>query len=79
MVVSMQRFNDSDCQKIVSETKCYVSNTIESLTFLSTLIKGRFLLFQVYRNFANLFSKLSISTFYMVISKFQQKMQSEKN
>ena len=42
-------------------------------------IKGRFLLFQVYRNFANLFSKWSISTFYMVISKFQQKMQSKKN
>ena len=31
--------------------------------------KGRFLLFQVYRNFANLFSKLSVSTFYKEISK----------
>ena len=30
--------------------------------------KGRFLLFQVYRNFANLFFKLSVSTFYKVIS-----------
>ena len=39
------------------------------------VIKGRFLLFQVYRNFANLFSKLSVSTFYKKISKFQQKVQ----
>ena len=29
--------------------------------------------FQVYRNFANLFTKLSVSTFYKLISKFQQK------
>ena len=41
--------------------------------------KGRFLLFQVYRNFANLFSKLSVCTFYKVISKFQQKVQSSNN
>ena len=39
-------------------------------------LKGRFLLFQVYHNFANLFSKLSVSTLYKVISKFQQKVQS---
>ena len=32
--------------------------------------KGRFLLFQVYRNFANLFFKLSVSIFYHEISKF---------
>ena len=38
-------------------------------------IKGRFLLFPVYRNFANLFSKLSVSTFYKEMSKFQQKVQ----
>ena len=38
--------------------------------------KGRFLLFQVYSNFANLFFKLSVSTFYKEISKFQQKVQS---
>ena len=37
--------------------------------------KGRFLLFQVYRNFANLVSKLFVSPFYKVISKFQQKVQ----
>ena len=37
-------------------------------------LKGRFLLFQVYRNFANLFSKLSVSTFYEEISKFQLKV-----
>ena len=38
-------------------------------------VKGRFLLFQVYRNFANLFFKLSVRTFYEEISKFQQKVQ----
>ena len=37
--------------------------------------KGRFLLFQVCRNFANLTLKLSVSTFYKQISKFQQKVQ----
>ena len=31
-------------------------------------IKGRFLLFQVYRNFATLFTKLSVNTFYKLIS-----------
>ena len=36
--------------------------------------KGRFLLFQVYRNFANLFSKLSVSIFYKEMGKFQQKV-----
>ena len=35
--------------------------------------KGRFLLFQVYRNFANLFSELSVCTFDKEMSKFQQK------
>ena len=40
------------------------------------VFKGRFLLFQVYRSFANLFFKLSVSTFYEEISKFQQKVQS---
>ena len=38
--------------------------------------KGRFLLFQVYRNFANFYLKLKVSTFYKEISKFQQKAQS---
>ena len=33
--------------------------------------KGRFLGFQRYHNFANLFSKLSESTFYKEISKVQ--------
>ena len=33
MVVSMQRFNVSGCQKMVSETNCYLSKTIECLTF----------------------------------------------
>ena len=46
------------------------------IDLIPLLLKGRFLLFQVYRNFANLFSKLSVSTFYKVISKFQQTMQS---
>ena len=34
-------------------------------------VKGRFLKFRSYHNFANLFSKLSESTFYKEISKFQ--------
>ena len=38
----------------------------------NNFIKGRFLLFQVCRNFANLFFKLLVSTFYKEISKFQQ-------
>ena len=33
-------------------------------------LKDRFLLFRVYRNFANLFFKLSVSTFYKEIGKF---------
>ena len=41
-----------------------------------SFLKGRFLLFQVYRNFANLFFKMSVSTFYKEISKFQQNVQS---
>ena len=45
-------------------------------TEITAIVKGRFLLFQVYRIFANLFSKLSVSTFYKLISKFQQKVQS---
>ena len=38
-------------------------------------LKGMFLLFQVYRNFATLFFKLSVSSFYKEISKGQQKIQ----
>ena len=42
------------------------------MTFLKDVsIKGRFLEFQRYHNFANLFSKLSESTIYKEISKFQ--------
>ena len=37
MAVFMQRFNVSGCQKTVSETKCYLSTTIERLIYLSTL------------------------------------------
>ena len=33
----MQRFNVSGCQKMISGTKCYISTTIERLTYLSTL------------------------------------------
>ena len=36
-------------------------------------IKGRFLEFQRYHNFANLFSQLAESTFYTEIRKFQKK------
>ena len=45
-------------------------------TMVQSYIKGRFLLFQVYRNFANLYFKLSVCSFYKEISKFQQKVQS---
>ena len=38
---------------------------------LPCAIKGRFLEFRMYHNFANLFLKLSESTFYKEISKFQ--------
>ena len=48
-------------------------------TYFSYIFKGRFLFFQVYLNFANLVSKLSVSTFYKEISKSQQKVQSKKN
>ena len=37
MFVFMQRFNGSGGQKVVSETKCYLSTLIERLTYLSTL------------------------------------------
>ena len=37
----------------------------------SKTLKGRFLKFRRYQNFANLFSKLSETTFYKEISKFQ--------
>ena len=37
-------------------------------------LKGRFLKFGRYHNFANLFSKLSETTFYKEISKFQSKV-----
>ena len=47
------------------------------LAYLS--LKGRFLLFQVYRNFTNVFFKLSVSSFYKEMSKFQQKVPSSKN
>ena len=46
------------------------------LVFVCKHFKGRFLLFRVYRNFANLFFKLSVGAFYKEISKFQQKVQS---
>ena len=51
----------------------------DAFIYLISFIKGRFLLFQENRNFANLFSKLSVSTFCNVIIKFQQKVQSKKN
>ena len=42
----------------------------------SSVIKGRFQLFQMDRNSANVFSKFSVSTFYKEISKFQQTVRS---
>ena len=35
-MVVMQRFNVPGCQKTVSETKCYLSTTIERRTYLWT-------------------------------------------
>ena len=37
----MQRFNVSGCQKTVSETKYYLSTTIERPTYLSTLTSSQ--------------------------------------
>ena len=37
----MQRFNVSGCQKTVSETKYYLSTTIERPTYLSTLTSAQ--------------------------------------
>ena len=58
--------------------KLSMHNDLCDISFITDLFrfKGRFLLFQVYRNFADLFFKLSVSTFYKEISKFQQKVQS---
>ena len=56
---------------VISLNQLLQSSKIAAIIFL----KRRFLLFQVYRNFANLFSKLYVSTFYKLISKFQQKVQ----
>ena len=64
--------------KIMMHSKLQESTSKFCLLSYLTL-KGSFLLFQVYRNFAILFSKLSVSTFYKEISKCQQKVQSEKN
>ena len=61
----------------IDERDAYFSFEHISLQIIhEAVLKGRFLLFQVYRNFANLFSTLSVSTFYKEISKFQQKVQS---
>ena len=54
------------------ETISFPFGTNGKLMVLDVLIlKGRFLKFGRYHNFANLFSKLSESTFYKEISKFQ--------
>ena len=69
-------------EKLTSENNETLTNDVVSFEqpgpdllafYLSCLFmfKGRFLLFQVYNNFANLFSKLSVSTFYKEVSKFQ--------
>ena len=41
MVVFMQRFNVSGCQKTVSETQCYLSTKIERPTYLLTLTSAQ--------------------------------------
>ena len=50
---------------------CVKSKDFENDPTYVTLITGRFLKFRRYHNFANLFSKLSETTFYKEISKFQ--------
>ena len=44
---------------------------ISFMAFSDLHLKGRFLKFRMYHNFANLFSKLLESTFYKETSKFQ--------
>ena len=51
---------------------CIFGNCTFAIKITPTF-KGRFLLFQVYRNFANLYFRLSVSSFYKEI-KFQQKL-----
>ena len=63
---------DSDLTLQLAQDVMHLSLWI--MLFLT--LKGRFLLFRVYHNFANSFSKLSVSTIYKEISKFQQKVQS---
>ena len=46
----------------------FIVNQFHNLHF-----KGRFLKFRLYHNFANLFYKLSASTFYKQMSKLQSK------
>ena len=59
----------------VCQCVCFLHVDNQNLKLVClTLIKDRFLLFQLYRNFANLFFKLSVSIFYKEISKFQQKV-----
>ena len=61
---------------IILEFDCIVVSFISRIRFSLVDFKGRFLLFQVYRSFAYIFSKLSVSTFHKEINKFQQKVQS---
>ena len=77
--ISMRDGEEKEREKIDERKNAQITPTHTSPVGHCPTIKGRFLLFQVYRNFANLFSQLSVSTFYKEKSKFQQKVQSLKN
>ena len=48
IVVFMQRFNISGCQKMVSDTKCYLSTTIKRPTYLSTLTSAQIITISIF-------------------------------
>ena len=58
-------------EEIAAEEQFLLVSTIFFYLILDFYVKGRFLLFQVNPNYANLFSKLSLGTFYKEMSKFQ--------
>ena len=61
--------------KFISKYLIYLQKVKELLkigkSYALFSFKGRFLMFRMYHNFANLFSQLSESTFYKGIIKFQ--------
>ena len=72
----MVGFENNLVQMIILTKQCVLNKNHVKRSMSQSVLKGRFLLLQVYGKFASLCSKLSVSTFYKVISKFQQKLQS---